>query len=164
MRRGIIVGRALFCPVCQIFNHAAKYTHHIERSLKTTPRLRLKLGQWLFIPANQTALVTTAAILRVLQTHPAQNIRPLLNHLQFQHNHLYTTQHPDRDLDRDNPHSPFTHALYTKLSAPLTSPCIITLLPTRSPTTAKCAIAIAALSPCARARLPLFLHQVPAYV
>ena len=112
MRQGIIIGRALFCPVCQVFNHKAKHTHHIERLLKTTPRLRLKLGQWSFIPANQTDLITTAAILRVLRIHPAQNIRTLLNHLRFQHSHLYTTQRPDRDSDRDNPQSPLTHALH----------------------------------------------------
>ena len=75
MRRGLIIGRAIFCPVCQIFNHAAKHTHHIERELKTTPRLQLQLGQWIFIPDDQTDLITTAAILRVLRTHPAQNIR-----------------------------------------------------------------------------------------
>ena len=45
MRRGLIIGWGLFCPVCQIFNHTAKHTHHIERTLKTTPRLRLQLGQ-----------------------------------------------------------------------------------------------------------------------
>ena len=112
MRRGIIIGRALYCPVCQIFNHAAKHTHHIERALKTTPRLRLQLGQLIFIPDDQTDLITTAAILRVLRTHPAQNIRSLLNHLRFQHSHLYTTQRPDKDPDRDNPQSPLTHALH----------------------------------------------------
>ena len=112
MRRGLIIARALFCPVCQIFNHAAKHTHHIERALKTTPRLRLQLGQWTFIPDNQTALITTGTILRALRTHPAQNIRSLLNHLRFQHSHLYTTQRPDRDPGRDNPQSPLTHALH----------------------------------------------------
>ena len=64
MRRGLIIGRALFCPVCQIFNYAAKHTQRIERALKITPQLQLQLGQWTFIPDDQTAVITTAVILR----------------------------------------------------------------------------------------------------
>ena len=71
MRRGIIIGCVLFCPVCQIINHTAKHTHHIERSLKISPRLRLKLGQWSFVPANQKTLVTMDAILWALRAQLA---------------------------------------------------------------------------------------------
>ena len=34
MSRGYIIGGTLFYHVCQIFNHAAKHTYHIERTLK----------------------------------------------------------------------------------------------------------------------------------
>ena len=80
---GIIIDRADFCPVCKIFNHAAKYTHHIERALKTTPRLRLSLVRWTFIPDLHTAIVPIAVILQTLHHHSAQNIRPLLKNLFF---------------------------------------------------------------------------------
>ena len=33
LSRSLIIGRVLFCPVCQIFNYAAKHTYHIERAL-----------------------------------------------------------------------------------------------------------------------------------
>ena len=84
-------------------SHAAKHTHHIERVLKTTPRLRLSLTQWLFMPNLQTTIFPTAAILRALRNHPAQNIRPLLKPLHFQHSCLYRAQRPNRDPDHDNP-------------------------------------------------------------
>ena len=158
MRRGLIIGRVLYCPVCQLFNHAAKHTHYIERALKTIPRLRLQLGQWTFIPDNQTALTTTAVILRALRTHPAKNIRSLLNHLRFQHSHMYTTQRPEIETPIAITHNHLLPMLYTTLHAPLTPPLVTTLFPTRSPTTANCSIAIAVPPPCARAQLFLLLH------
>ena len=45
MSRGYIIGRAIFYPVCQIFNDAAKHTYHIERALKSRPRLRKTLAK-----------------------------------------------------------------------------------------------------------------------
>ena len=63
MRRGTIIDRVLFCPVCKIFNHAAKHTHHIERALKLRPFLLLSLTHWTYIPDTQTGIIPTAAII-----------------------------------------------------------------------------------------------------
>ena len=112
MRRGTIISCALFCPVCQIFNHAAKHTHHIERTLKSRSRLRDSLARWTYTPDTQTAITTTAPILHTLKRHPAQHIRSLLNNYRSQQAHLYKTRRSNRDPDRDNPQSPLTHALY----------------------------------------------------
>ena len=46
---GLIIGRALFCPVCQIFNYAAKYTYHIERTLRSRLRLLDSLSHMTFV-------------------------------------------------------------------------------------------------------------------
>ena len=59
MSRGFIIGRALFCPVYQIFNHAAKHMYHIERALHTRPRLRHSLTQLTYIPEENTAITST---------------------------------------------------------------------------------------------------------
>ena len=74
LSRDIIISRALFCPVYQIFDHAAKHTHHLERTLKSRPRLRESLSKWTYIPDTQTDITTTKSLLTVLQQHPAQNI------------------------------------------------------------------------------------------
>ena len=63
MRRGTIIGRAFFCPVCKISNHAAKYTNHIECALKSNQPLRLSLARWTFILDEQTTIITTVDIL-----------------------------------------------------------------------------------------------------
>ena len=135
MCQGFIIGCALFCLVCQIFNHTAKRTHYIEHSLKTTSRLQLSLGQWTFIPDLQTAIVSTANIFRALHNHPAQIIRLLLQHLCFQHSYLCKTQRPNKDPDHDNPQSPLTHTVHNvarSLNIPSSHYSLANPLPTDS--------------------------------
>ena len=74
MCRGSIISRALFYPVCKIFNHAAKHTHHIEYELKSCPCLRLSLAQWTYITNTQTDIIPTATILHTFWRYLAQNI------------------------------------------------------------------------------------------
>ena len=76
MRRGTIIGRILFCPVCNICNHPANHTHYIERALKLSPFLLLSLTHWTYIPDTQTDVIPTATILRNLRRHPAKKIDP----------------------------------------------------------------------------------------
>ena len=49
LSRGFIISRALFYPICQIFNHAVKHTYHIERALRSRPRLLKSLSHMTFI-------------------------------------------------------------------------------------------------------------------
>ena len=74
MSRGFVIGRALFCPVCQIFNHAAKHTYHIERTLRTRPHLQQSLAKLTYIPEHNSAITTTRLLLITIQEHPAQDI------------------------------------------------------------------------------------------
>ena len=67
---------------------------------------------YIFVSNQQTAIIPTANILRVLHNHPAQNNRPLLKHHRFQHSHMYKTLRPNKDPDHDNPQSPLTYALH----------------------------------------------------
>ena len=91
LNRGFIIGRALFCPVCQIFNHAAKHTYHIERALRSRLRLLDSLSHMTFISGDDTPLITTRCLLMTLREHPAQDITSLLNNLRSQHAHLIHT-------------------------------------------------------------------------
>ena len=58
-RGGFVIGRALCCPVYQIFNYVAKHTYHVERALRSRPRLRASLSCMSYIPGKDTALITT---------------------------------------------------------------------------------------------------------
>ena len=60
--RNAIIGRVLLCPVCQIFNHAAKHTHYIVRAVKSHPRLRAFLSGWAYILDTQTEITRTRAL------------------------------------------------------------------------------------------------------
>ena len=93
LSRGFIIGRALFCPVCQIFNHAAKHAYHIERALRTRPRLRHSLAKLTYLPNQQSAITTTRLLLITLREHHAQDISSLLDNLHSQHAHLVTKCH-----------------------------------------------------------------------
>ena len=90
-RGGFIIGRALCCPVYQIFNHAAKDTYHLECVLRSRPRLLESLSHMTYIPGKDTALTTTRCLLMTLREHPAQDICLLLNNLRSQHSHLIST-------------------------------------------------------------------------
>ena len=112
LSRGFVIGWALFCPVCQIFNHATKHTYNIERALRSRLRLLDSLSHMAFIPGNNTTLTTTCWLLMTLREHPAQDITPLLNNLRSQHAHLIHTGKLVGDPNTDHPQSPITHALY----------------------------------------------------
>ena len=112
LSRGFIIGRALFCPVCQIFNHAAKHAYHIERALRTRPRLRHSLAKLTYLPNQQSAITTTRLLLITLREHHAQDISSLLDNLRSQHAHLIKTRPLIGDPNTDNPQSPLTHALH----------------------------------------------------
>ena len=100
-----------------------------------------------------------AEIIRVLRTHPAQNIRPLLNHIRFQHSHLYTTKRPNIDPDRDNPQSPLTHALHN-VTRSLNIPSFHHSLASPLPIDSQLSIDTAAPLPGAFGLLSLSLYQI----
>ena len=112
LNRDFIIGRALFCPVCQILNHAAKHTYHIERALRSRLRLLDSLSHMTFIPGENTALTTTRCLLMTLREHPAQDITSLLNNLRSQHAHLIHTGKLVGDPNTDHPLSLIAHALH----------------------------------------------------
>ena len=112
LRRGFIIGPALFYPVYQIFNHAAKHIYHIERDLRTRPRLRQSLTKLTYMLDNDTALTSTRLLLITLQEHHVQDISSLFDNLRSQHTHLITTKPLIGDPNTDNPQSPLTHALH----------------------------------------------------
>ena len=112
MSRGFIIGRALFCPVCKIFNHTTKHSYHIERALRTRPRLRHSLAKLTYIPERNSAITSTRLLLITLREYPAQDISSLLDNLCSQHAHLVTTRPLIGDPNTDNPQSPLTHALH----------------------------------------------------
>ena len=116
MSRGFIIGRALFCPVCQIFNHAAKHTYHIERALQTRSRLRQSLAKLTYIPEQNAAITTTRLLLITLREHPAQDISSLVDNLRSQHVHLVKTRPLIGDPNTDNPQSPL-HMPFISLHA-----------------------------------------------
>ena len=110
--RELIIGRALYCPVCQIFNHAANHTYHIERALRSRLRLHESLSHMTFIPGDSTTLTTTRCPLMILREHLTQNITLLLNNLRSQHAHLIHTSKLVGDPNIDHPQSPITHTLH----------------------------------------------------
>ena len=114
MSKGFIIGRALFSPVCQIFNHAAKHTYHIERSLCTCPRPRLRhsLAKLTYIPEEHTTSIFTRLLLITLREYPAQDLSQLLNNLRSQHAHLVTTRPSIGDPSTENPQLPLTNVLH----------------------------------------------------
>ena len=112
LSRGFVICRALFYSVCQIFNHAAKHTYHIERDLRSRLRLLDSLSHTTFIPGDNTALTTTRCLLMTLQKHPAQDITSLLNNLRSQHVYLIHTSKLVGDPNTDHPQSPNIHALH----------------------------------------------------
>ena len=103
LSRGFIIDRALFCPVCQIFNHTAKHTYHIERALRTRPRLRYSLVQLTYIPDKNTVITSTRLLLITFREHPAQNISSFLDNLRSQHAHLVTTRPLIGEPNTDSP-------------------------------------------------------------
>ena len=113
MSRRFIIGRGLFCPVYQILNHAAKHTYHIERSLRTRPRLRHSLAKLTYVPEQNSAITSTRLFLITLREHPAQDISSLLDNLRSQHAHLVTTRPLIGDPNTNNTQSPLTHALHS---------------------------------------------------
>ena len=78
LSRGGIISRALFCPVCQIFNHAAKHTHHVEQVLKNRPRQQESLARYVSISNTQTGTIANNTIFRTLRLYLAQGISSLL--------------------------------------------------------------------------------------
>ena len=90
LRRRVVIGRALFYPVGKIFNHAVKYTYHIERALRSHSRLRVALSLLTYISGNEIALTTTRYLLTTLR-ESAQDIASLIDTLRSQHTHLIPT-------------------------------------------------------------------------
>ena len=78
LSRGGIISKPLFCPVCQIFNHAAKHTHRVERLLKNSPRQQESLARYVSISNTQTGTIANNAIFRTLRLYLAQGISSLL--------------------------------------------------------------------------------------
>ena len=133
MHRRSIIGRAMFCSVCTIFNHAAKHTQHVERALKLCTRLRLSFAQLTYIPHMQNDIIPAATILRTLRRHPAQKLRPVLKNHRFQYGYLYKTKRPNTDPDHDNPQSQLTHVLHNfdrSLNIPSSQHLLTNLHPT----------------------------------
>ena len=112
LSRGFVIGWALFCPVCQIFNHATKHTYNIERALRSRLRLLDSLSHMTFIPGDNTTLTTTCCLRMTLREHPAQDITSLLNNLRSQYAHLIHICKLVGDPNTDHPQSPITHALH----------------------------------------------------
>lgn len=110
LRRGVIIGKALFCHVCKIFNHAVKYTYHIERVLRSHPRLRLAPFILTYIPGNNTAITITRYLLTTLR-QSAQDTTLLLDALLSQYVHLIPTGKLISD-PTNYPQSRITHALH----------------------------------------------------
>ena len=108
MSRGFIISRALFCTVCQIFNHAVKHTYHIERALRTRPRLRHSLAKLTYVPEQNSVTTSTRLLLITLREHPAQDISSLLDNLRSQHAPCYnkaTDRRPQHIQPSVPPHS-----------------------------------------------------------
>ena len=112
LSRGFISGRARFSLVCQIFNHAANHTYHIERVFRSHPRLIELLSHMASIPGNNIALTTTRCLLMTLREHPAQNIISILNYLRSQYVDLIHTGKLIGDPNLDHPQSLSIHALH----------------------------------------------------
>ena len=95
-----------------IIYHAAKHTYHIERTLRTRPRLRYSLAKLTYIPNNDTVLTSTRPLLITLREHPVQGISSLLDNPRSQYAHLITTRLLIGDLNNNNPQSRLTHVLH----------------------------------------------------
>ena len=92
MCRSAIIGRALFFPVCMIFNHATKHTHHIERALKARSRLRPMntypgYTNW-YHPNSQYTTYSPATPNAEHQTPTQKSTLPTLTILIFRMNNL----------------------------------------------------------------------------
>ena len=105
-RGGFIIGRTLCCPIYQIFNIAVKHTYHLERALRSRPRLRDSLSHMTYIRGKDTALTTTRYLFMTLREHSAQDISSLLNSLRSQHSHLISTGPLIGDPNTDHPQPP----------------------------------------------------------
>ena len=89
MSTGTIICCVLFYPVCQVFNHAVKHTHHIKWALKARSRLRESLSRWTYILYPQIVIIIINAILITLDQHSVQDISSILNNLRSQHVHFF---------------------------------------------------------------------------
>ena len=83
---------------------------HIERALRSRPRLRESLSHMTYTPGKDTALTTTRCLFMTLRKYPAQDITSLLNNLRSQHAHLIHTGKFIGDPNTDHPYSPLTYA------------------------------------------------------
>ena len=111
-RRGVIIGNALYCPVCKIFHHAVKHTYHMKRALRNRHRLIATLSPLTYIPGKYQALTTTHTLLVTLSAS-THGIASLIAALRKQHAHLIRPGVLNNDRDPpDSPQSPMTHGLH----------------------------------------------------